>query len=91
MQFSQLWNVFIILERNPNDLRNLPRMPLAKIDEKVYDAFRVTNKERERSRRLEHDLQTKYPIDQARLKGMEKMIGIRAVDIKNMMNKDKTV
>jgi hypothetical protein len=66
-------------------------MRTAKIDDKVYDAFKVTTEERVRSRRLEHDLRAKYPVDPTQLKGMEKMIGIRADDIKKMMNKDKTI
>jgi hypothetical protein len=66
-------------------------MPMAKINEKVFDAFRVTDEERERARKMERDYETKYSIDPTQLKGMEKMIGIRAADIKYMMDKDKTV
>jgi hypothetical protein len=66
-------------------------MRTAKIDEKVYDAFKVTSEERVRSRGLEHDVRSKYPVDPTQLKGMEKMIGIRAADIKSMMDKDKTI
>jgi hypothetical protein len=66
-------------------------MSMAKINEKTFEAFHVTKEERERARRLGRDIETKYPVDKTQLVGMEKMIGIRAVDIKYMMGKDKTV
>ena len=66
-------------------------MPMAKIPEKTFEAFRVTKKEIERARSLELDLETKYSVDPTQLHGMEKMIGIRAADIKNMMRQYKNV
>ena len=88
---SYLLNIFFTLEQNANELRNLPRMPMAKINEKTFEAFRVTKEERERARRLELDLETKYFVDPSQLHGMEKMIGIRAADVKNMMRKYRNV
>lgn len=76
---------FITLATQPNELKNLPRTLLAKIDEKAFQTFRVTTEERARARRLELDLQTKYVVDSKQLKGMEKMVGMKAEDIKHMM------
>ena len=60
---------------------------MAKISEKTFDAFHVSSQDRARARELEREMETKYEVDPTQLKGMEKMVGIRAADIKRMMGK----
>ncbi|XP_028406000.1 uncharacterized protein LOC114528537 isoform X2 [Dendronephthya gigantea] len=74
-------------ENDPGKLRDLPRMAMAKINVKTFEAFHVSKEERARARRMELDMETKHPVDTTQLEGMEKMIGVKASDIKKMMEK----
>ena len=78
---------FIISESHPGRLRDLPRMAMAKINEKTFDAFHVSKEERARARKMELDLETKHTVDPTQLEGMEKMIGMKASDIRKMIEK----
>lgn len=53
----------------------------------MFEAFWVTKKERQRAREMQRELATKVQVDARQLKGMEKMIGLKATDIQKIINK----
>lgn len=62
-------------------------MPTRHLREPMFEAFWVTKKERQRAREMQRELATKVQVDARQLKGMEKMIGLKATDIQKIINK----
>ena len=73
-----------LTEMNPEKLDKLPRMPTAKVNETMFEAFNVSKVESQKAEEMQKDLETKVKVDSSELKGMEKMIGLKATDIKKM-------
>lgn len=77
----------VYLESNPLGMPDLPHLAIANINPKAFDTFKVTEQERARAKNLELCYSTNYPVNVSELHGMERKMGIRAVDIESMVRK----